>query len=392
MAFVSDRSHLSIGEVLSLLQEDFPDVTISKIRFLESQGLLDPERTPSGYRKFYESDIERLRWILRQQRENFLPLKVIKDRLASGEVDFNEDLTDPGDDAVGDAGPAADDVAEPGGGTSDEATDEGERRGDPRADRRATSPAAAAPTAVSGSGPSSTAAEMAAPAPPAPAPAPPAPAPPAPAPPASARTPSAPASAPAAGPAATSSGAAAGPVDAAPGPSAREAAALLQEAPTPRARPDAVVTEATAPAPEPAIPAAPDLFDVGATSISLTLDELIGATGLTAREVGDLERFGMLASRSLGSTAYYDEDAVLVARLAAKFAGHGVEARHLRMYKVAAEREAGVFEQLVMPMMRKRSPQARRETAELISELSALGDGLRTAMLRQLLRDYLDGK
>src|SRR3569832_1873081 len=75
------HAHLSIGEVLSLLQEEFPDVTISKIRFLESQGLLDPERTPSGYRKFYEADIERLRWILTQQRENFLPLKVIKDRL-----------------------------------------------------------------------------------------------------------------------------------------------------------------------------------------------------------------------------------------------------------------------------------------------------------------------
>jgi len=73
--------HLSIGEVLGLLLEEFPDVTISKIRFLESQGLIDPERTPSGYRKFYDADIDRLRWILRQQRENFLPLKVIKDRL-----------------------------------------------------------------------------------------------------------------------------------------------------------------------------------------------------------------------------------------------------------------------------------------------------------------------
>jgi DNA-binding transcriptional MerR regulator len=78
---MADRSHLSIGEVLSLLQDDFPDVTISKIRFLESQGLLDPERTPSGYRKFYEGDIERLRWILRHQRDHFLPLKVIKDLL-----------------------------------------------------------------------------------------------------------------------------------------------------------------------------------------------------------------------------------------------------------------------------------------------------------------------
>ncbi|MBO0713892.1 MAG: MerR family DNA-binding transcriptional regulator, partial [Acidimicrobiales bacterium] len=78
-----DRAYLSIGDVLSLLREEFPDVTISKIRFLESQGLLDPERTPSGYRKFYEDDVERLRWILRQQRENFLPLKVIRDRLGA---------------------------------------------------------------------------------------------------------------------------------------------------------------------------------------------------------------------------------------------------------------------------------------------------------------------
>src|SRR3954452_9770851 len=80
---VGDRPYLSIGEVLSILRVEFADVTISKIRLLESQGLLDPERTPSGYRKFYEPDIERLRWILLQQRENFLPLKVIKGRLDS---------------------------------------------------------------------------------------------------------------------------------------------------------------------------------------------------------------------------------------------------------------------------------------------------------------------
>ena len=79
-----EGSHLSIGEVLSQLQEEFPDVTISKIRFLESQGLIDPERTPSGYRKFYDTDVERLQWILRQQREHFLPLKVIKGRLRGG--------------------------------------------------------------------------------------------------------------------------------------------------------------------------------------------------------------------------------------------------------------------------------------------------------------------
>ncbi|HEX2063031.1 MAG TPA: MerR family transcriptional regulator, partial [Acidimicrobiales bacterium] len=78
-----ERAYKSIGEVLSELKEEFPDITISKIRFLESQGLLDPERTPSGYRKFYDDDVERLRWILRQQREHFLPLKVIKGRLSA---------------------------------------------------------------------------------------------------------------------------------------------------------------------------------------------------------------------------------------------------------------------------------------------------------------------
>ncbi|MEX2254975.1 MAG: MerR family transcriptional regulator [Acidimicrobiia bacterium] len=74
-------SHLSIGEVLEELRGEFPDVTISKIRFLEGQGLIDPERTPSGYRKFSNGDLDRLRWILLQQRDHFLPLRVIKDRL-----------------------------------------------------------------------------------------------------------------------------------------------------------------------------------------------------------------------------------------------------------------------------------------------------------------------
>lgn len=76
-----ERPYLSIGEVLGLLLEEFPDVTISKIRFLESQGLIVPERTSSGYRKFYDEDVERLRYILREQKEKFLPLRVIKDRL-----------------------------------------------------------------------------------------------------------------------------------------------------------------------------------------------------------------------------------------------------------------------------------------------------------------------
>jgi len=78
---------MSIGEVLVMLKTEFRDVTISKIRFLEGEGLIDPERTPSGYRKFYDKDIERLRTILRMQRDEYLPLKVIKDRLENKEED-----------------------------------------------------------------------------------------------------------------------------------------------------------------------------------------------------------------------------------------------------------------------------------------------------------------
>lgn len=84
------RNYHTIGEVLNLLKVDFPDVSISKIRFLESQGLLNPERTPSGYRKFQAVDVERLRFILREQRDHYLPLKVIRERLAlweRGELD-----------------------------------------------------------------------------------------------------------------------------------------------------------------------------------------------------------------------------------------------------------------------------------------------------------------
>lgn len=93
----SETAHLSIGDVLNHLSAEFPDVTISKIRFLESQGLIAPERTPSGYRKFYESDLLRLRWILLQQKDNFLPLKVIKDRLQEHDLNGSPllDLSEP---------------------------------------------------------------------------------------------------------------------------------------------------------------------------------------------------------------------------------------------------------------------------------------------------------
>ena len=75
------RAYLSIGEVLSKLRAEFSDITISKIRFLESEGLIEPQRTPSGYRKFTNADLERLRFVLLAQRDQYLPLKVIKENL-----------------------------------------------------------------------------------------------------------------------------------------------------------------------------------------------------------------------------------------------------------------------------------------------------------------------
>lgn len=105
---MATRNYQSIGEVLVSVKAEFPDITISKIRFLEAEGLIDPERTPSGYRKFYEQDVERLKSILRLQRDEYLPLKVIKERLireedgdgaqeepAGAEKEEGEELAEP---------------------------------------------------------------------------------------------------------------------------------------------------------------------------------------------------------------------------------------------------------------------------------------------------------
>ncbi len=81
------REGLSIGAVLAQLRPEFPDVTISKIRFLESEGLLRPARADSGYRLFAASDVDRLRFVLSAQRDHYLPLKVIKERLESADGD-----------------------------------------------------------------------------------------------------------------------------------------------------------------------------------------------------------------------------------------------------------------------------------------------------------------
>ena len=307
---MADRSHLSIGEVLSLLQDDFPDVTISKIRFLESQGLLDPERTPSGYRKFYEGDIERLRWILRHQRDHFLPLKVMKDRL---EEAATAGLVVPPDEPAPTAPVVRPSLFE----------DAGIDEPDPE---------------VAGPAPSVTAVPVA------------------------------------------------------------EVAALIeapQPPPGPRREAQAPPAPARAARPAPTMPALPmrpsvNPLDPGPTGVSFTLEELSDASGLSQRELGDLARYGLLVGHLVAGETFYDGDALVVARTAVGFMRFGIEARHLRMYKVAAEREAGFLEQVVMPLLKQRNPTARRQATDNLGELASLGEQLRSALLRGALRDHTD--
>jgi DNA-binding transcriptional MerR regulator len=108
MPLSRSRDYLSIGEVLDSIKADFPDISISKIRFLEAEGLIEPERTTSGYRKFYESDVERLRHILSLQKDHFMPLKVIKERLANGELNGGAPIPAPAHAPAAAPRPAAD--------------------------------------------------------------------------------------------------------------------------------------------------------------------------------------------------------------------------------------------------------------------------------------------
>jgi len=101
------RNYQSIGEVLVSVKTEFPDITISKIRFLEAEGLIEPERTPSGYRKFYVDDVDRLKDILRMQRDEYLPLKVIKERLLKQDVAEAEGLEEGSPEAEAAAEAAA---------------------------------------------------------------------------------------------------------------------------------------------------------------------------------------------------------------------------------------------------------------------------------------------
>jgi DNA-binding transcriptional MerR regulator len=129
----------------------------------------------------------------------------------------------------------------------------------------------------------------------------------------------------------------------------------------------------------------------GLSSVSLTISELADASGMDVAAVQELERYGLLSGRAVGGQTYYDEEALVVGRLAAGFARHGIEPRHLRMYKTGAEREAGFYEQVILPLVKQRNPTARRHALDTLEELSELGAGMRSAFLRGALRDYTEG-
>ena len=311
----TEPPHLSIGEVLNILREEFPDVTISKIRFLESQGLIDPERTPSGYRKFYESDVSRLRWILHQQKENFLPLKVIKERLDR----MGEEQPAPVH-TIAHAKPRA-------------------RRTPSRQARRAENVAPQLP--LGDPMPASPARDELAPT--------------------------------------GDNGERAQMSDARPPPGERERPVGRPE--TARRR----VEPAAQPPNEPDMEARPEERQPG-----LTRRELERAAGLEDWQLNELESFGLLEPVAYdGGEALFDEDGRAVATAAAGFYAHGIGARHLRMYKHFAEREASLFQQVAFQYLRQRNPEARAKAREELQTLSKLGRALRSALLVQAVRDAI---
>ena len=385
---MGERSYLAIGDVLALLREEFPDVTISKIRFLESRGLLVPERTPSGYRKFYEPDVERLRWILRQQREHFLPLKVIKGRLDHG-------MSDPAAPAqplfeMGDPPPEPEPEPEPvlvGAPAAVEPAEEG--AGVPRAPFTPIgvvgSPGTRTPTRAEPSGQANGEG----------------------APRAHAST------AGRAGSSREEAPGARGSEKGSPEPEVADTVPAVQEAGPPK-RPrrhsappgvdagsqtragegpvaDAARRDEAKPAPRPATRSTAGLPGAGLAGASLTVAEVANASGLDIQGVEELENFGLIACRMVAGVPCYDEEAVLVAKLAAGFAPYGIEARHLRIFKHAADRQTGLYAQVITPLLRQRNPEARARAVEGLSELAELGEALMRCFSQATLRELTGG-
>ena len=239
-AAASRSRTMSIGQVLSSLRDDFPDVTISKIRFLETEGLVEPERAPSGYRRFTHDDVERLRYVLAAQRDHYLPLKVIREHL--------------------------------------DAIDRGLRPASPL------------------------------------------------------NRPGVP----------------------------REVGQLDG-------------------------PAADELARDG-TEITLTRPELLEASGADERMLAALEGHGLVQATRSG---HYDGDALAVARACVELLGFGLEPRHLRPFRTAADREIDLVDQAVGPLLRLRSEDGPSRAEEAAREIAVLSVQLRTALVRAGVRRVL---
>ena len=210
---------ISIGEVLTLLRKEFPDVTISKIRFLETEGLVTPERTPSGYRRFSEHDVDKLRRVLTLQRDQYLPLKVIREQLE-----------------------------------------------------------------------------------------------------------------------------------------------------TPGAEVSVVAAGLT-----------PNDFRAGSGRVRMTRVELAETVGLAESFVAALENIGLVMATASG---HFDEDALAVCTVVARLNRFGVEPRHLRSFRVVADRETGQIEQIVTPFSNPRDRDGRAREQEIVREVAALFVQLHASLLR----------
>ena len=216
------RPYLGIGEVLASLRADFPDISVSKIRFLESEGLIAPARSPSGYRKFAVADVDRLRYILTAQRDQYLPLRVIKERLVPA-------TADPPD----------------GGQPGDRAPDQPGR------------------------------------------------------------------------------------------------------------------------------------------GVRLSRRELLEAAGIDEENLAELEDFGLVRREG----RQYGPDALEIARTVAALAAYGVQARHLRAVRAAAERETSLIEQVIAPTLRQRNPAARENAGRTARQIAALSLRLHRALIEAALAE-----
>jgi DNA-binding transcriptional MerR regulator len=228
-AAVTDSGLMSIGAVLNALRDEFPDISISKIRFLESEGLVEPRRTPAGYRKFSAHDVERLGQVLRMQRDHYLPLKVIREHL--------------------------------------DAMERGEAVPLPSLGRQ------------------------------------------------------------------------------------RDGVPVPESAEVP-------------------------------TAARIGREELLAAAGVDDQELKEWESYGLLTPLPDGA---YDAEAVTVASLVVQLGRFGIEPRHLRVMKAAADREAGLVDQVVAPLRRHRNPQTRAHAEARTKELAGLAVKLHAALVQTAL-------